>query len=145
MMRRDRYLALLFGFIIAIPGCIAVPIPTPEHKVLAGTPVTEEQLSFIHLKKTSQTDVLVRLGSPYLIWEEARIFVYEWEMRQGVLIWAIGAGTAGGVGASDIPKRYVLLIEFDSEDRVERFEVVDRPPFKSYGEFLRGWAADPHD
>jgi len=64
-------------------------------------------------------------------------------MRWGVLLWAVavGHGYAGAVGggAEDIGKNYVLLIRFDSNDRVERFGTTKRSNFDSYGEHLETW------
>jgi len=39
-------------------------------------------------------------------------------------------------GAEDIEKKYVLLIRFDPDDRVERFEATKRSNFDSYEEHL---------
>lgn len=133
---------LLFCALISQTGCILLPIPTQERKVLAGTPVTEEQLVFLALNVTTKSEVTVRLGSPDVIWEEARLFAYNWVMRQGILVWAVGGGYSGAAGISDIPKRYMLLIQFDDQDRVQRFERAVRPPYKSYGDFLKEWIGD---
>lgn len=119
-------------------GCI-LPVPTPENTVLGGTPVSEEQLAFIRLGETPKEKVLERLGAPQIIWDDARIFVYEWEMRQGILFWAVAAGYSAGFGAIDIRARYVLAIQFDEEERVHRFERLQRKGLQSFGEFLREW------
>jgi len=124
---------------VSLNGCVVLPIPTGERKVLAGKPVTQEQLAFLTPKVTSKMEVVDRLGSPDVIWEEGRIFAYNWEMRQGVLLWAVGAGYSAVGGIADIPKRYVLLIQFDDQDRLRRFERAVRPAFKSYGDFLKEW------
>lgn len=127
---------------VLLQGCIVLPIPTPEHKVLAGKAVNPEQLAFLKPGITTKTEVMNRLGGPDAIWEDARLFVYEWAMRQGVLIWAISGGYTGAAGVEDLEKRYVLLIQFDGRDRVRRFEKVARPPLKPYGDFLKEWLAD---
>jgi hypothetical protein len=135
---------LLFCALISQTGCILLPIPTQERKVLAGNPVTEEQLVFLAPDVTTKSEVITRLGSPDVIWEEARLFVYNWEMRQAILIWAVGGGYSGAAGAWDVPKYYMLLIQFDDQDRVERFERAVRPPYKSYGDFLKEWSGDSY-
>lgn len=136
---------LLFCALIAQAGCILLPIPTKESKLLAGKPVTEEQLAFIAPDITSKSEVVARLGNPDVIWEEARLFAYNWEMRQGVLVWAVGAYYSGAAGVTDIPKHYILLIQFDDQDRVQRFERAVRPPHKSYGNFLKEWVGKSGD
>ncbi|MDP3420531.1 MAG: hypothetical protein Q8R61_08150 [Thiobacillus sp.] len=139
---RSLLLLLLAAITLYLYGCV-IPIPTPENKVLAGTPVTEEQLAFIQLGETTKENVLARLGEPQIVWEDAHIFVYEWEVRHGVLLWAVGAGYSGAFGAIDLRERYVLIIQFDDTDRLQRFERAIRPPLKSYGDFLREWVSKP--
>jgi outer membrane protein assembly factor BamE (lipoprotein component of BamABCDE complex) len=123
-------------------GCVAIPIPT-EDAVTAGRPVSEEQLTFIKVGSTTNDEVLDQLGQPQIVWEPARVFVYEWDIRDGVLIWAIGGGYSGAAGITDIRERHVFLIKFDDSGHVYRFEIAERPIFQSYGDFLREWAAEP--
>jgi len=105
-----------------LTSCVVLPIPTTESKVLAGKPVREEQLSFLKPNITTKQDVIERLGNPNVIWEDVRVFAYNWDMRQGILFWAVGAYYSGGMGTEDIPKHYALLIQFDEQDRVQRFD-----------------------
>lgn len=125
--------------LISQAGCVMLPIPTAERKVLAGTPVAEEQLAFIVPNTTTRSEVVARLGNPDVVWEEARLFAYNWEMRQGILVWAVGAYYSGAAGVADIPKHYMLLIQFDDQDRVQRFERAVRPARETYGDFLKEW------
>lgn len=129
--------------LISQAGCVMLPIPTAERKVLAGTPVAEEQLAFIVPNTTTRSEVVARLGNPDVVWEEARLFVYNWEMRQGILVWAVGAYYSGAAGVADIPKHYMLLIQFDDQDRVQRFERAVRPARETYGDFLKEWIRNP--
>jgi len=128
---------------LTLTSCIAVPLPTSETKVLAGTPVTDEQLAFLTAHVTTRQQVIEALGNPNVIWEDARVFVYNWEMRQGILLWVVGGYATGYSGAKDIPKHYMLLIQFDAQGRVQRFERVHRSLAQSYADFLRQWAARP--
>ena len=107
--------------------------------MLAGKPVAEDQLAFLVPRVTTKREVLDRLGGPDVIWEDARVFAYNWDMRQGILFWAISGYTTGAAGAEDMPKHYVLLIRFDEHDRLERFARTVRPATVSYGEFLQRW------
>ena len=131
--------AALLCAALSLAGCIVLPIPTHEDVVLGGKPVSEDQLAFLVPKVTTKREVVSRLGSPNVIWEDARVFAYNWEMRQGILFWAIGGYAGGAMGAEDVPKRYVLLIRFDEQDRVERFGRTVRPASMSYGEFIQKW------
>ena len=130
-------------------GCIMIPVPAPE-KLLEGKEVEQEKLDFLVPNVTTKEEVIKHLGQPYLIWEEAHLFAYDWVMRCGYLLVAVGGGGGGaGVGggaadALDIPRCYVLLIQFDEYDRVLRFEKVVRSCFLSYGDFLKEWVCKHH-
>ena len=125
---------------VALRGCVILPIPTPERTVLAGKPVVEEDLAFLTPNLTTKKEVIERLGSPDVIWVEANLFAYNWSMLQGILIWGLGSGSLSGIEA--IPNSYALLIRFDEQDRVIHFERIARPAFKSYGNFLKEWVGD---
>jgi hypothetical protein len=120
-------------------SCVKVPIPTKENKVLTGIPVTKEQQSFLVPMLTTREEVIARLGNPNIIWEDARVFVYNWDMRQGILLWAIGGYGAGAAGLSDIEKHYLLLIQFDEQGKVQRFDRTTRPLMQSHSIFLEEW------
>lgn len=113
-----------------------VPVPWAEDKVLTGKQVTEEQISFLTPNVTTKQEVLERLGNPIVIWEDTRVFVYNWKMRQGIIFWAV---YGGGLGMGDIPKQYMLIIEFDEQDRIQRFERAVCPMNRSYSECLTEW------
>jgi len=93
-------------------GCCLLPVPTGEDKMLSGKQVKDEQLSFLAPGVTTRQEVIERLGNPAVIWEDARVFVYRWEMRQGILFWAVGAYYSGALGMTDLPKKYLFLIRF---------------------------------
>jgi hypothetical protein len=133
---------LLLCTLISQTGCILLPLPSQERKVLAGTPVTEKQLAFLAPNVTTKSEVIARLSSPDVIWEEARLFAYNWVVQQGTLVWAVFGVYSSAAGTADIPKRHMLLIQFDDQDRVLRFERAVRPLHKSYGDFLKDWVAD---
>jgi len=130
---------LLLGISLVLAGCVLLPIPLPENKVLAGKPVTEEQLSFLSSKDTTMQQVMDHLGNPNVIWEDTRIFVYNWEMRRGILFWAVGGYGSATAGLSEIPKHYLLLIQFNAQDRIVRFERTVRPMTQSFSDFLQAW------
>lgn len=121
-----------------------LPIPTKD-KVLAGTPVTSAQLDFLIPGVTTEQEVVRQLGRPNVIWQDARVYVYEWTMRKGVLIWAVGGGYSGAAGVENIEQRQMLLIQFDAKDSVKRFEKVTRPAFTPYGDFLKQWLSKTHE
>ncbi len=141
---RARILIIVLACSALLPqgACIVLPIPTPERKVLQGKPVAPEQLAFLSPGVTTGKQVVAHLGRPDVIWEEARVYGYNWVMRRGILFWAVGGGYSGAAGITEIPNQHVLLIQLDRQDRVRRFESVVRPPLKSYGDFIKEWVKD---
>ena len=117
-----------------------LPIPTGDAIPGKGRGLTSEELSFIRPGITTKGEVVEQLANPDVIWVEERIFAYTWWTRWGILY--SGGVTPYGASASadDIGvKHNVLLIRFDPNDRVERFEVTHRSRFDSYGEHLEKW------
>lgn len=140
---RRGLFAILLSATLALAGCIMLPIPTSEDKVLAGTQVAEAQLTFVEPGVTTQAEVVERLGQPALVWEDARVFVYQWDMRQGILVWAVGAHVTGAAGKTDLPSHHQLLIRFDEGGRVQRFEHRKRPSGVSVAQSIREWLGLP--
>jgi outer membrane protein assembly factor BamE (lipoprotein component of BamABCDE complex) len=120
-------------------GCVVVPIPTPQGKVLAGTAVHSSDLAFLQPAITTKKEVLQRLGKPTVIWRDENIFIYRWIQSKGVFLWVIGAGYQADFGASDITAEYAFLIKFDPSDRFDSAETVHKPALKSFGQFLLDW------
>jgi outer membrane protein assembly factor BamE (lipoprotein component of BamABCDE complex) len=130
---------LTAGLSLLLQSCLALPIPLEEDKVLVGSPVAESQLSFIRPGVTTREQVIKHLGQPFIIWEDARVFIYRWDMRQGILIWAIAGNRNIAGDAIDIPKHYLLLIAFDGNNIVTRCERTSRPTSRSAPDFLMDW------
>lgn len=128
-----------------VGGCVMLPVPLSESKVLAGSPVRPEQLAFLVPGRTTREEVVKHLGQPGIVWEDMHVYVYRWDMRQGVLLWAAGGmsggATAGGAGMTDIPKHYLLLLQVDGTGQLLRFERTVRPLMQSLPDFLVDWSA----
>ena len=142
-MNSRKSIPLLLCLCLWLSGCVMLPVPTSEDKILVGKQITEEQISFLTPEITTRQEVLERLGNPRVIWEDARIFVYNWQMRQGVLFWAYGAYYTGGAGMTDIPRHYLLLIQFDEQDRIRRFERTVCSIHRPYADCLKEWEKGP--
>lgn len=110
--------------------------------MLEGKKVLEEQVSFLTPGVTTKQEVLERLGNPTVIWENACVFAYRWEMRQGILFWAVGAYYSGALGMTDLPKKYLFLVSFDERDRVRQFGRKVCPSYRSYPDCLTEWVRD---
>jgi hypothetical protein len=126
---------------VTLSSCIAIPIPTPL-KIIDGQPVTNDQLSFLTPGHTTRDIVIDRLGPPSVVWEDACILAYNWEVRQGIVVWVAGAGYTGAAGVGDITERYIFLLQFDDNDRLIRSGKVVHEPFESYGDNLEKWFSE---
>lgn len=139
-----RFHCVIAAPLAAVFLCGCVPIPLSEPKVLAGTEVSPGQLEFLTPGVTTMADVIARLGPPNVIWDDARVVSYDWDMRWGVLVWAVGGYGVGYVGVSDIPTHHLLLMEFDDTWRLRRSESVIREALTSYAQCLVQWKSSSH-
>jgi hypothetical protein len=120
-------------------GCLY--LPETEKKVLRGEQVTQQQRQAIRPGVTTRGEVLGSLGPPDIEWENERVFAYRWEMRQGLLLYAIGGGYDAEAGIIEVPQGYLLLVQFDEFDRVRRVEQLPDKALQSFGKQVRQWAA----
>ena len=135
MTAKIKILAFLSVFIF-LYGCIAIPIPTSENKVMSGDKISDKQLVFIEKGITSKSEIIDQLGLPDIHLIDKNIFAYNWQTRQAIVVAIV---YAGGIQAEDIPKNYVLLLRFDSEDIVKNYKITTRSWFESYGDHLMEW------
>lgn len=134
----DRFRTfVLLALLMIWSGCVI--IPTTETKVLSGRRITDEQISPTQIGVTTKDEIISQLGYPDVFWVEQRIFAYNWKMRQAIIAWAVSNDYQGAFGAAEIGKDYVLLIQFDQNDYVQKFEVTKRSLFESYGDHLIEW------
>ncbi len=100
--------AVLFFFLSA--GCAHL---TGEAK---RTEIAEETLKFIKVESTTKQDVLLRLGEPLKVWRGEANFLYADFTKDGIPL-------GPGIGVPVSQNLYLLLIEFDDNNRVKKFEV----------------------
>ena len=110
-----------------------------QTKLPSGRRMTNEQVPFIQIGVSTKDEIESQLGAPDVFWVEERIFAYNWEKHQAVIAWLVSHGYQGALGAAEIGKGCVLLIQFDQNAYVKRFEVTKRAMFESYGDHLREW------
>ena len=130
----------LFSFFIFSSGCIIVP--TSGDRVLSGDQISDKQLIFIEPGVTCKSEIIDQLGDPDIHLVDTNIFAYNWRTRKAIMLWAVGYGYSGAFGAMDIPDDHVLLIAFDQEDTVKKYQVTKRSWFESYGDHLMEWIQD---
>ncbi len=100
--------ALLFVFLSA--GCAYL---TGEAK---RTEIAEGTLKFMKVESTTKQEVLLRLGEPLKVWRGGANFVYADFTKDGIPL-------GPGIGVPVSQNLYLLLIEFDDNNRVKKFEV----------------------
>jgi len=80
------------------------------------TEIAEKTLKFIKVESTTKQEVLLRLGEPFKVWRGEANFVYADFTKDGI---PLGLG----IGVPVSQNLYLLLIEFDDNNRVKKFEV----------------------
>lgn len=100
--------AILFVFLCA--GCAYL---SGEAK---RTEIAEETLKFMKVESTTKQEVLLRLGEPLKVWRGEANFVYADFTKDGIPL-------GPGMGVPVSQNLYLLLIEFDDNNRVKKFEV----------------------
>ena len=133
--------ALLTLFFLA-QGCAFIPLP---EKCVSGKEVTKNELISINPGITTKTEIVDVLGEPDVVWLDENIFAYNWKMRWAIMPWVIAGGYSAVGGIEEFTKDYVLLIQFDHNDRVVRFERIKRSMFTSYGEMLENWTKQENE
>ena len=89
---------------------------------------------------TPRDRVTAELGQPDVIWEPARVHVYE-EGPSGGFIWVIPAGYSASIFITELGED-VVLIKYDENDKIEYIDRQVGPVSRSnYGNFLREWLA----
>lgn len=127
----------LLSFCLLVPlGCAAIIIPVPEHEVLSGRKITSENIAFIEQGITSRSDVIQELGPPYMDLKELRTIAYSWVVLSAYMPWVAFPGV---IGLEEIPKSYVLLIAFDKDDHVSKFEIKERWPLDTVKSHAIKW------
>lgn len=135
-MPKIRTGALITLFFLA-QGCVVIPLP---EQCVSGEEVTQTELASIKPGTTTKADIVDMLGKPDVLWLDENIFAYNWKMRWAIMPWMVAGGYQAAGGIEEFTKDYVLLIQFDSNDRVDRFEILKRSFFTSYGDLLEHWA-----
>lgn len=130
----------LLSFCMLVPlGCAAIIIPASEEEVLSGHKLTSENIAFIEPGIASRSDVIQKLGRPNMDFKDLRIIAYSWEVLGAYMPWAVGGPYSAAGGVEKIGKPYVLLIAFDQEDRVSKFEIKERWPLDTVRSHAIKW------
>ena len=108
--------------LIVVQGCI----PVPGKKVVQGERLTKEDIHFIKPSVTTRSELIDKLGDPDWHFDNYRIIAYTWRTIGAYILWPEQGWFGVGLDTKPISKPYVLLITFDSEDRVSHFDLNAR-------------------
>jgi hypothetical protein len=137
-MRNLIFILVPLLFALGAPGCVAVPIPHPEYRVVQSRRViTPADTDFVRPGTTTRAELLCALGEPDFWWGDERVFAYQWTTSNIGIAWAAGGGGAGAVGFVNIPIHHFLVVTFDPTHRVQRVEFHEPPVGWLGPEFLR--------
>lgn len=91
----------------------------PEHGLVAGKgKIPDEWIATLEVGSTSIEDVVYQFGEPDLSLRQGRVFVYFWQVFAAEFV-TYGSGVR-------LIKTYLLLVEFDDNNRLERFKHTDQ-------------------
>lgn len=107
-------LLLMVLCLLLIGGCIILPV---GHGTFIGKEIRDTDLAFMRVGFTTKSEVVENLGKG-LFWEEHNILAYYWA-KESTFGWAAVGGTSG---KKTFREDYVLYVQFDSNDRVKRFQ-----------------------
>jgi len=129
---------IIFLSLFIISGCVGY-IPTSENKLIAGRQLPENNLKFIKIGITEKKKVVEQIGEPYLIWSLESLYIYSWTVRRGVFFII----DSGGSDSLDVGRQNLLLIQFDKNDRISRYEKTQKPRLTPLGDFMKEWVENP--
>ena len=92
---------LLFLAGVLLTGCLVVPLPGNEKKVMRGSAVGDGQVAKVEIGLTTRKEVEATLGQPSIIWEDKRVYAYDWDVVKMRWLWMIAAGATGGGGEAE--------------------------------------------
>lgn len=130
---------LLATLAALIAGCVAIPIPATESTVVFGSTVAEDEVRSKVAIGDGELDVKARLGEPIVNFGPGKVFVYQWALSGGKLLWIFGGPGAAAAGVEPLVRTHLLFIAFDQSGKVLKTGTAKEAPFDSISEQVRGW------
>jgi len=113
---------------IAVTGCVVLPVPSFSHKVVSGERIQSEDISFVQPGATTADDLVKRLGEPWARYQDLGVMVYYWETLVWHRVCLIPTGGYNNPIASDqITRLHYLFVQLDESDRVLRSGFIESP------------------
>lgn len=138
---KSVFVILAAIYVFLCEGCVVIPtLEHYSHGFDTRGSIDENILQFIRADTTTKEEILLKLGEPEFTWQDERKFLYHWTMVRGYIAWAIGGGYTGSVGIHQIPRDYLLLVEFDENNIIKRYEIKSGGLFSSFSpDEVRDW------
>lgn len=119
---------VLMGLLVALSGCIVIPIPEHGRKVTADWKARSSKLLTDH---ATREEVTRQLGSPAWDFPDLQVIGYRWSGVEWSAIWiAGGAGGAGG-GFYEPTSHRLLWLNFDGQDRLAHSKLITFPEIET--------------
>jgi len=99
---------------LLLTGCVVIPV----NYHLAGSRhnITEETASILQPGSMTKVDVLMLLGEPDYVSDDARRFGYVWKKVRALVV--VGGGQFGAGGAMPVVQSHLLQVWFDASDHI---------------------------
>src|SRR4030043_640549 len=134
---RLRYLLIYWALALVLQGCIYIPMP--QHSLVAGRGMIEpEDTHDLQVGSTTREAILLQFGEPDATLNQQKIFVYSWTRVQGYF--AIGGGYTGY--ATPVGKTTLLMLEFDTQNLLKRYEYIPEGLFNMTMGAAIKWASE---
>ena len=143
----SRILLLVGALLIcALHGCAIVTLPLPwwHGSVRSGAAVSETATAPLRVDETSRAEVLDRLGPPARHFDELRIDAYGWTDVSWYFPWlfVMYFPPVQGMGLAERWQRHIVVVRYDSGDRVERVGGQVCGGNETIGECVRQWVEE---
>lgn len=132
--------------IIALDACAIVTLPIPwwHGSVRSGAVAPETATEPLRVGETRRVEVLGQLGPPARRFEELRIDAYGWTDVSWYFPWlfVMYFPPVQGMGLAERWQRHIVLVRYDSDDRVERVGGQVCGGNETIGECVRQWVEE---
>lgn len=103
------------------PGCIALPIPQAHRNIeREGKKIEKTRLSFVVPGQTTKAEFIDQIGQPYLMMDDWGVMAYYWKMLAAYVV----VVTYGAAGIPEVTPQYLLLVSYDDQGVIDRYEIV---------------------
>lgn len=124
---------------ILLSSCAVIPIPASKDTVVSGHAIVKDELQSVVSVGESSRVIKARLGEPVVDFGPGRVFVYQWTIKKGKIVWfLLGAGAALG-DIEPWTTSHLLIIAFNAKGNVLKAGTMDFKPLDSIGEHVHTW------